>query len=669
MSNFKKFANAVNAKFLQLSATGKLFRVNTSKEELWATYQSSFPVGTNTVFRERPTHECNTCKSFINRIGSVVSIVDNQLDSIWNVTGLDYPYNLITDAMHKLVTSSSISSVFLTDESLAGREFNIEANEAGDIKWEHFYADINAAFVTSDVASKRGAIDSAISVFSRALSEFSLEALLSVEDLCDTIYKGEEFKPTVSKFITAKRLYDELPTQEHKTFFIWMNYSNYPTGIRNSAIGTLIININEGMELEQAVAMYEKVVAPTNYKRTTAVVTEGMKKQAIAAIHELGLEPSLPRRHATIDDITINNVLYANRDAKAAMKGSLDTLLATNTVAKIPTTASEITIEQFLTDILPTATNIEALVENRHVSNFVSLVAPINPDAPNMLKWNNNFSWSYNGEVTDTMKERVKAAGGDVTGILRCSIQWNEDRKDINNDLDLHCKEPDNGCHIYFSCKQCTKSTGMLDVDIQRPGNTTAVENITYQDISSMDEGHYKFYVNNFSGHNEKGFRAQIEFNGVIHEFNYAKGVTSNVHIADVKLENGIFTLIPKLPSSQSQRVEWNTSTLQYQKVSTIMLSPNFWDDQTIGNKHYFFMLEGCNNPSAVRGFYNEFLSAELTPHRKTFEMLSSLMKCEPSEQQLSGIGFSSTLRNNVHLKIDGRPYTITFHTNIKENT
>lgn len=32
------------------------------------------------------------------------------------------------------------------------------------------------------------------------------------------------------------------------------------------------------------------------------------------------------------------------------------------------------------------------------------------------------------------------------------------------------------------------------------------------------------------------------------------------------------------------------------------MLSPNYWDDQSIGNKHYFFMLEGCRSSEKLEG-------------------------------------------------------------------
>lgn len=91
------------------------------------------------------------------------------------------------------------------------------------------------------------------------------------------------------------------------------------------------------------------------------------------------------------------------------------------------------------------------------------------------------------------------------------------------------------------------------------------------------------------------------------------------------------------------------------------MLSPNFWDDKSIGNKHFFFMLDGCKNPDSVRGFYNEFLMQDLYPHRKTFEVLSAKMRCEPSDDQLSGLGFSSTQRNKLSVRVDGRPYTINF--------
>lgn len=87
-----------------------------------------------------------------------------------------------------------------------------------------------------------------------------------------------------------------------------------------------------------------------------------------------------------------------------------------------------------------------------------------------------------------------------------------------------------------------------------------------------------------------------------------------------------------------------------------IMLSPNHWHDNTIkqGNLHYFFIIDKCINPDQARGFYNEFLNNDLNTHRKVFEVLSSKLKTIESNDQLSGLGFSSTQHNTIIARISG---------------
>jgi len=447
--------------------------------------------------------------------------------------------------------------------------------------------------------------------------------------------------------------------------------------IKNHSIGTLLINISEGMDLDLAVKKYEAIVAPESYKRSKPIYSKKMLEDAKKTLQELGYMDSLSRRFATLEDITINNILFSDRDSSKAIKGNIFEEMS-NDIAINPKKFSkveEITIENFIQNVLPTARKLEVFLENKHSGNMTSLIAPEIKDSKTMFKWDNNFSWAYSGNITDSsMKDRVKELGGRVDGVLRFTHTWNYDGQNQSL-MDLHVFMPNSrykgfsgkvethdnypsGRRVGWNRRNDHLSGGVQDVDFTSPpGKNIPIENITFPSIDRMPEGVYIFKEHNWSLRQptRSGFKAEIEFDGTIYSFECDRplGQKEWVTLAEVTLKDGKFTMNEIFPSTTSSKEVWNLKTNQFHNVGVVCHSPNYWNNNSIGNKHYMFLLKNCINPEMPNSFYNEFLNQELNEHRKVMEALGSKLKLEDSEKQLSGLGFSSTKRNELIVQVE----------------
>lgn len=665
--DFKKFKEAVAKQFEKMSQHD-LFTTKVTKGELWTTYLSSFPEGTNPIYRERTVHDCNCCKQFIRNAGSIVTLIDGKLVSIWDIQ-IDEPhYQAVANALSSLTKSYGIENFFLHTERTVGTDKNFEALLDGQKQWNHFFINLPTKVIKNgaQIGPMLGEWRAQHDVLARSLDTITLDAVDTVLELIsqNSLYRGTEHKATLETFRKLKVSED---IDDNNLWGKISGLSPAVSKIRNTSIGTLLVAISEGTELEDAVKSFEAMVAPANYKRPTAIVSKKMIDAAKTKIEELGLTSALERRYATLADITINNVLFADRTVRKAIdKNVFDELSAgANRKPKKLDKVEEVSIEKFIKDILPGAESLEVMVENKHVNNLVSLIAPIDPTAAVLFKWPNNFSWSYNGEFADSIKERVKAAGGNVTGDLCCRLAW-----EYTDDLDFHMKEPGGG-HIYFVNRRTrSPNGGMLDVDANGVDGLKEhpVENIFYASVSTMREGNYELLVNNYYRRSiGVGFEVEIDFMGTLHSFVYDKVVSQGKYVTVAKFNYskafGI-TFIESLPSTQRSKKVWGVDTNNFHKVSSVMLSPNYWDERAVGNQHYFFMLENCLNEGKARGFFNEFLRPDLDAHRKVIEMVGAKMKTDESNDQLSGVGFSSTQRNSIMCRVTGaftRIINITF--------
>lgn len=689
---FKKFRKKLQGHLTMMcNQTDHLFVVKVDKEEMWNLYLDSFPEGTNEIFRERREHDCNCCRNFVRNLGNVVMIKDNVVTTIWNFQVGDTTYQPVVDALNAYIMSKEIVDVYVGEFEKVGTDHNFEEIEGKSHQWNHLNFDLPAKFVNKtkkSIGELQGEYRAIHDVFEGSLSKISPDSLETILDLIaqGSLYKGEEWQKQLTEFLKYKKAYDVL-SEEEKVNFIWEQsviVGPVIGKIKNHSIGTLLVDVTEGTTLDIAVRAYEKMTAGPNYKRVKPVYSERQLKDAREDLQREGYLEFLARRHAHLDDITANNILFSNKDVAKKLKGAANVFdeMANdiNVKPRVFSKVEEISIADFVKNVLPTATELEVYLENKHASNMVSLIAPENIDCKTMLKWDNGFSWAYSGNITDSdITERVKAAGGRVDGVLRFSHSWNYEGMRNGSLMDLHVFMPGssqsvtmkNGKEIHenygndervgWNHRKHSVSGGVQDVDYVdvAPVGYIPVENTTFPSMDKLREGIYTFKIHNWKLRQPTtgGFKAEIAFGGNVYRFTRKEPLEHHewITLAKLELKNGEFKILEMAENDTTSIDIWNLKTNKFVPVSVVMYSPNYWNEQDgIGHRHYFFMLKDCINPENPNGFYNEFLKQDMMKHKHVLEALGGKMSVEGIENQLSGLGFSATQRKELTVKVKG---------------
>lgn len=695
MSDNQKYHDIVKASFDRMQANGqKIYSSSIYGDLLWEMYLGFFPEGTNPIYRKRSEHDCGICRHFVKNIAGAVQITEhNKLATIFQDAAqlAPYPYNVVAQKMHDALNGSEFAHLpadqiyyggidgpfLLSPRHTAGqRESRTLNKETGKVEtYHHLHAALGRSVMSVERDTVRGAASTAKDVLMRSLTEIKLHAAMEVKALIEGghLYRGEENLHLVQAWIDAKKAFEQAGSDSPADMFYerhriaWKFSSTTPAAkLKNSAIGDLVHRISEGEDEEKSIAAFERMVAPQNYKRTSAPVTAGMVNKALQKVAELGLDRALERRHAKLGDVSVSDVLWIDGTAREAMKGGT---LAGKLMRQVKTqepdkeAATEISIDDFIRDVAVEASSMQALFEAKHTGNLASITAPVHEDAAKLFKWDNGFAWSYAGNVADSIKERVRKAGGNVDNAqLRISLSWHN-----TDDLDLHVQTVVNGRgfeHINFANKYGMKTNGKLDVDMNvSMAVRNAVENVSYE---RAQDGHYKVFVHNYRKREsiDTGFTVEIELNGKVTTISSKKSpaesrTLQSCDVVEFVIKNGEFgspdnmvKLAPGMEMQALQSQRWGLTTGQFADVNCIMHSPNFWGDNASGNRHTFFVLHEAKSDEATRGLYNEFLRSDLAEHRKVFEMIADTTKCAPADDQLSGLGFSSTKPDAVLVRV-----------------
>lgn len=683
--NFEKFNAAVAKQFARMSKHQLMVVQTRDNNELFEAYIAAFPEGSNPLYKTRTEHDCNCCKAFIRKMGAVVAIIDGKVESIWDIDVPEEPnYQIVADVLAGMVKGRKIVDYFLHYEPRVGTAKNFELFEGKSIQHTHFNVTLPTDVVVNKdaIASIIGKRKTAAGVLQRALDAYTVEGLDTVLELVDSdqLYGGKEDRFTLVEVRKLLVEYSKLSGVQREAYALMKTptIGAAQASVYGTLIGDLILasSIGDSEDFEKAVNDYEFRKAGPNYKRPTSLVTQKQVDEARKYLLEMGYASAMERRHANLSDISVCDTIFVNSSTAVKMDAADDFLA--DIAGKVVSNPKKfdrletISIGDFIEKIVPTASGIEVYFANKNESNLVSLITASDATAKNIFQWDNPFSWTYIGDLADKsiLKERVKNAGGSIVGDLCCRLGWGN-----WTDLDFYMREPGSNVIYYGSRGMRHRSGGKLDVDANcggsDGGSNTPVENIFYESISTMPDGEYNLEVNvyrqNNNGTNGKDRTYTVEVDMLGEHFTYTGEFSPNMvrRVATFIKKNGTLTLKKGslINSVSATKKVWGLDTEQFIKCNAMMFSPNFWNSE-IGRQHVFFMLDGCVNDESARGFYNEYLSGDLHQHRKVMEIVGGKRRADVTENQLSGLGFSLTSRQEVVVRVTGkteRMFKVTF--------
>ena len=513
---FREFNRQIQNQFDQMQQY-KLFRLNCSGQQIWDTYLAGFTREEDPVFRDpqSSTHTCNNDKNFIRRYGNMVAIDnDYNLMTLFDVDVTGSIYENTIKNLRKFLQSYSVSEVFFEtynelnslpyekitryqnkyrlghDKSLK-RYSQEEVDKFGVVNttdiytFYHFHVLLDGRFVkqtNTSIESIMASYRDAKNVFERGLSEISLDTFELVKDLVlqGSLLNADQYFDKLERFIEFKKQYDNIPNNKQNNW-LWVNSYELPFAkFRNELLGTLCVELTEGKDLNQACLEFNKRADPSNYMKAKAPITQRQIDETNNFVQEHGYIDSFKRRFATLSDINLSEIKHMNVDGEkekpVGLFAGVQPSKLTQHKRSVFEGVQEVPMEEFMQNILPRCTSVKLFLENRHHNNFVSLITA-NENSKPIFKWSNNFSWTYRNNLTgkSEIKESVKVAGGNVEGVLRCSLAWNESGKD-QSDLDLWCVQPNKeriGFNTDFrkdSGNHFSSCSGQLDLDEQHPG-------------------------------------------------------------------------------------------------------------------------------------------------------------------------------------------------------
>lgn len=378
---YVEFLSRTRGTFQSRSEGEKLFITDVYGMDLWVAFITNIP------FDNRQHYNCKACKDFIIKFGGLVTISPRGaiISTMWNRFSSPPFFHAAVSAMEKMVCSANITSEFFSKDKVWGTPVTGE--------WRHLHVTPGKDHVYSSrtlSANQRMAISREdFNMLDRAVSEFDLKDVEQAVTLLknDILFRSEKVAAIAEWFLQVKNQIRWKGREQDN--LLWSFAANAPVGfchIKSSMIGSLLADIADGYSLEEVKARFNKKMNPSQYQRPQALPARGNLIAAEKLVAKLGVEQSLERRQATLEDIKV--IWQAPTDTKLPLDifADVPTKSKRGLVIEDPTVVN-ITLSKFLRTVLPVLKNLEVYLPRRTPLPLGGYVTAMYPYAPPILQW------------------------------------------------------------------------------------------------------------------------------------------------------------------------------------------------------------------------------------------------------------------------------------------
>lgn len=408
-----------------------LYTTDVDSTALWNAYLQSFQP------QERQTYNCSSCRRFIRRYGGLVRIDQNgKTSSLWDENIAPDLLKPSVKNMRKLVEKANVNGVFLTSKSVWGEPITNG--------WTHLHINPNSKYVYKNSVMNAGqAMAEKCQDYknvSHAISEFSKDVVQQAVTLLksESLYRNEKvFGP--AQFLLD--LHNNIEQGHNKKNIIWKAVGNAPAGFchpRASMIGTLLEDIAAGLPFNIVAKKFENKMHPLKYQRPQAAPKLNTIKQAEELVEKMGIEKSLERRFARIEDL--QTIWMPKELKKNEKKGGVFSDLISSAKSKQDKVGAQdvnplvMTWEKFNRTVLPDALKIE-LYTYSTTNSYAAFVTATNQDSPPILQWDteekrNPVSWYlYCGGSHPEKWDLVPNTYVPITAVALKPNMWNSSER------------------------------------------------------------------------------------------------------------------------------------------------------------------------------------------------------------------------------------------------